>query len=138
MRCKSDWKGRIRGVSTRGKSALWIAASIVAFVGIGAVILVRSNRPETPVIAGSVASVAPSSEDDTLRELQRFRLEREDQIRSRAVATARRDPGYRRNLLAITEEFILSMKGMTPARKKELWNRIRLSQDAVREMDLER
>jgi len=70
--------------------------------------------------------------------LDRFHDEHREELRARAVESARRDPGYRKNLLKVTEASIMSLKGFSPAKKRQMWDRIRDSQEAVRAMDLNR
>jgi len=98
---------------------------------------VLQRRQGTSVPSGSTYAKEVPETAETLRiarELEDFHDKNRERVLAQVVKSARKDPQYLEGLLQLTEASVMSMQGFSEAQKKQIWKRVKDSQEAVRNM----
>lgn len=99
------------------------------------VLLVAAWIVRLPPSEAPATTKAPMAQEDVLRS---FLVEHRHDFQAKVAETARRDPGYRRALMAVDAADVRSLRGVGEARKAALWNLIRAAQESAAEDGRER
>lgn len=133
----SDYKTR-RPLSVVAGVLLCVSLLLVATVL--CVSLGSHERRLSTQVSRPLADFTPETEKtlSTARELERFHEEHRKDVLNRVIESTQADPQYKKGLLGMTEESVMSLKGFSEARKREMWKRIQDAQNAVKENNLDR
>ncbi len=116
-------------------SRVLLATSLIFVIAV-AMFSWFSRRGEHPNAKTQPPDVTPETEETlrSARALERFHEENRQKVLAKVADSARTDPQYKEGLLKLTEESVMSLRGFSEAQKRQIWMRIKDSQDAVREM----